>query len=296
MSITCDATKIINELCQRICNYHANNSQASVSSNTQQSNELSDDGYVDIEELKLGEETNSEATQSLQDSIFLVTSKFQDFMNKNKTGSHSLSLAKESCVSGEFANYVNDDCVGVDNSIVIQESTTPLTNNRGVTEQQRINQSKCKDYNDLPKELDGNVYVRPLEKNSNCDTSTDVPMTDQTDAKVYCPNYADIVANFSTVTQTHVNSTKNNPNEETVSPLQISDGEACQLAPTVLLACSVNMAKLKNFLTGIAKSVNESQILSYLNQRNVITPTYISIFQSQFFKMHRPLQIGKAIF
>ena len=55
-------------------------------------------------------------------------------------------------------------------------------------------------------------------------------MTDQTDAKVYCPTYADIVANFSTVTQSHVNPTKNNPNEETVSPLQISDGEACQLS------------------------------------------------------------------
>ena len=125
-------------------------------------------------------------------------------------------------------------------------------------------------------------------------------MTDQTDAKVYCPTYADIVANFSTVTQTHVNPTKNNPNEETVSPLQISDGEACQLAPTVLLACSVNMAKLKNFLTGIDKSVNESQILSYLNQRNIITPTYISIFQSRRLgslscKMQRPLGVSAVV-
>ena len=149
-----------------------------------------------IEELKLGQETNSEAIQSLQDSILLVTSKFQDFMNKNKTGSHSLSLAKQSCVPDEFANYVNDDCVGVDNSIVIQESTNPLTYNRVITEQQRIDKSKCKEYNDLPKELDGNVDVKPLEKNSNSDTSTNVPMTDQTDAKVYCPTYADIVANF----------------------------------------------------------------------------------------------------
>ena len=69
-----DATKIINKLCQRICNYHANNSQAFVSSNTQQSNELSDDGYVDIQELKLSQETNSEAIQSLSDSILLVIS------------------------------------------------------------------------------------------------------------------------------------------------------------------------------------------------------------------------------
>ena len=141
MSITReDATKIMNELCQRICNYDANNSQACVSSNTQQSNELFDDGYVDIEELKHGQETNSEAIQSLSDSILLVTSKFQDFMNKNKTGSHFLSLAKKSCVSHEFANYVNGDCVGIDNSIAIQESTNPLTNNRGFTKQQRINQ------------------------------------------------------------------------------------------------------------------------------------------------------------
>ena len=36
----------------------------------------------------------------------------------------------------------------------------------------------------------------------------------------------------------------------------------------------------KFFLTGIAESVKECQILSYLKQRN-ITPTYISIFQSR---------------
>ena len=139
-----DATKIMNELCQRVCNYHASNSQASISSDTQQPNELSDDGYVDIEKLKLRQQANSEAIQSLSDSILLVTSKFQDFMNKNKTGSPFFSLAKQSCVSDECANYVDDDCVGVDNSIAIQESTNPLTNNRGIAEQQRINQSKCK--------------------------------------------------------------------------------------------------------------------------------------------------------
>ena len=151
-------------------------------------------------------------------------------MNKNKTDSLSLSLAKQSCVSDECANNVNDDCVGVDNSIVTQESTNSLTNNRGITELQPINQSKCKEYNDLPKDLDENVYFKPLEKNSICDTSTDAPIKDQTDAKVYCPTYAGVVANFSTITQTHVNPTKNNPNEETVSPLQISDGEAYQLS------------------------------------------------------------------
>ena len=36
----------------------------------------------------------------------------------------------------------------------------------------------------------------------------------------------------------------------------------------------------KFFLTGVAESVKECQILSYFKQRN-ITPTYISIFQSR---------------
>ena len=36
----------------------------------------------------------------------------------------------------------------------------------------------------------------------------------------------------------------------------------------------------KFFLTGVAESVKECEILSYLKQRN-ITPTYISIFQSR---------------
>lgn len=36
----------------------------------------------------------------------------------------------------------------------------------------------------------------------------------------------------------------------------------------------------KFFLTGIAENVNENQILSYLNDRNIV-PTYISIFPSR---------------
>jgi hypothetical protein len=36
----------------------------------------------------------------------------------------------------------------------------------------------------------------------------------------------------------------------------------------------------KLFVTGIAERLNENQILSYLNQRNIF-PTYISVFRTR---------------
>ncbi len=49
----------------------------------------------------------------------------------------------------------------------------------------------------------------------------------------------------------------------------------------------------KLFVTGIAESLNKSQILSYLNERNIF-PTYISVFRSRrrethSCKLHIPL-------
>ncbi len=82
LSINADnATEIMRELCKRMCNYHANNSQVSVSAHTQLSTELSDDVHTDIEELKLGQQINGEAIQSLSASISYITSQLQDLVN-----------------------------------------------------------------------------------------------------------------------------------------------------------------------------------------------------------------------
>jgi hypothetical protein len=51
--------------------------------------------------------------------------------------------------------------------------------------------------------------------------------------------------------------------------------------PDGFIGVERNRRKTKKFfLTGIAENVNENQILSYLNKKNII-PTYISIFPSR---------------
>ena len=137
------ATDIMNELCKRIRNYHANDSEVSASFNTQQPNELSDDAFGDIEELKLSQQTTTEAIQSLSDSILLITSQFQEFVNKNKSVPDSPMLPKQSCVSE--LTHADADSAEVDNSFVIQESTSPPVNNWDITRSQPINQSNSEE-------------------------------------------------------------------------------------------------------------------------------------------------------
>ncbi len=102
------------ELCKRMCNYHANNSQVSASAHTQLSNELSDDVYTDIEELKLGEQIIGEAIQSPSASISYITSQLQDLVNKNKTGSNISTSPKQLCASDELTDYVDADSAGIE--------------------------------------------------------------------------------------------------------------------------------------------------------------------------------------
>ena len=105
----------------------------------------------------------------------------------------------------------------------------------------------------------------------------DVPTQDQTNVKVNHPTYADIVANdnHSAVTKIHLNSPKNNLNKKQDYTLKNSDGETCQSSDGFIGVRRKHGKTKKLFSTGIAESVNESQIHSYLNQRNII-PTYFN--------------------
>ena len=66
-----NATEIMRELCKRMCNYHANNSQVSASAHTQLSNELSVDVHTDIKDLKLGQQ-NKGRSNSVSIGLYLV--------------------------------------------------------------------------------------------------------------------------------------------------------------------------------------------------------------------------------
>ena len=168
-----NATEIMRELCKRMCNYHANNSQVSASAHTQLSNELSDDVHTDIEDLKLGQQINGEAIQSLSASISYITSHFSDIS----------ALPKQPCVSDELTDYVDAVSVGVDNSFVIQESTNPRTNNGSTTEPRPINREE---YNNQFNELNGNASVNSIEVNPHS-ASADVSIEDNNNTKAHHP-------------------------------------------------------------------------------------------------------------
>ena len=75
------AVIIVNELCKQICNGGEAKNSVGLPSN------ISVDIYHDIEDLKCGQLTNSEAIQSLSDSVLHISSvmsQFQDFMNIGK--------------------------------------------------------------------------------------------------------------------------------------------------------------------------------------------------------------------
>lgn len=271
-----NATEIMRELCKRMCNYHANNSQVSASAHTQLSNELSDDVHTDIEDLKLGQQINGEAIQSLSASISYITSHLQDLVNKNKTGPDISALPKQPCVSDELTDYVDAVSVGVDNSFVIQESTNPRTNNGSTTEPRPINREE---YNNQFNELNGNASVNSIEVNPNS-ASADVAIEDNNNTKAHHPTYAEKTANQPATKKIHQDPTKNNLSKKSEHTSQSVVSEAGQ-SPDDFIGVQRKRGKTKKlFVTGIAESVSESQILSYLNQRNIF-PTYISVFRSR---------------
>ena len=88
------------------------------------------------------------------------------------------------------------------------------------------------------------------------------------------------MANLSTVTKVHQNPTIDSLNKKSSRTLQTSDGETCQSSDGFIGVQRKRGKTRKFFLTGIAESVNQSQIFCHFNQRNII-PKYISIFPSR---------------
>ena len=84
--------------------------------------------------------------------------------------------------------------------------------------------------------------------------------------------YADIVSSCETVTSNK---------HKSISQKSPCKTKEMSCDPDGFIGVERKRRKTKKFfLTGIAENVNENQILSYLNKKNII-PTYISIFPSR---------------
>ena len=97
------AVNIVNELCKQICNYNGGEGKNSVGLPSNKSVDI----YHDIEYLKCGQLTNSEAIQSLSDSVLHMSSvllHIQDFMNVGKKAAFDEST--ETTSTNEYAKQV----------------------------------------------------------------------------------------------------------------------------------------------------------------------------------------------
>ena len=205
--------------------------------------------HTDIEELKLGQQINGEAIQSLSASISYITSQLQDLVNKNKTGSDISTLPKQPCISDELTEYVDADSAGVDNSFVIQESTNPRTNNASTTEPRPINREE---YNNQSNELNGNASVNPIEVNPDS-ASADVSTEDNNNTKAHHPTYADKTANQPAAKKIHQDPNKNNLSRKSEHTSQSAVCEAGQ-SPDGFIGVRPKRGKIKKlFVTGIAE-------------------------------------------
>ncbi len=103
--------------------------------------------------------------------------------------------------------------------------------------------------------------------------------------------YADIVSSCETVTSNK---------HKSISQKSSCKTKEMSCDPDGFIGVERKRRKIKKFfLTGIAENVNENQILSYLNKKNII-PTYISIFPSRrrgvlSSKIHVPLAASSLV-
>ena len=252
------------ELCKRICECEDDISEpVSVHDMGKVHSGESSDLYTDIECMKQDQLANGEAIRSLLDSILHITSvisEFQDFIGKNKT-SLTEGTSIRSINHNEERENVNQviaqDCIETDsNDTLVSEQ---LKNSVGNNEAEFISQL------DESKEAQSNM--------------TDETLTDK-DVGCVVPSrksYAQAVKMHPKPCKPEENPNMfDNPEDISLSDLsqRNTDGDG-------FIGVDRRRKRVKKlFLSGIHESVQENQILSYLEQRNIIL-THIALFRSQ---------------
>ena len=278
------ASDIMKELCKQICKLDEVNLETPIS-DARQSSKQSSDNCDDLQSLKLGQLVNTEAIQALSGSISHITSvisQFQDVMDKNKKDLRDETWAKPTNIEnepfeyGNLENICNANKAEVDSPIVSNEFTNPIENN-GCVIDSLLNESR------------EDTCLKLLEENSNDVITASCPASDnnltsaeQTTTEGHQVTYANAVASHPALNNSKfiAKPKKNNkPGHTLQNPQCKTNGLSSD--PEVFIGVERKRKKTKKFfVTGIAENVKESQILYYLERRNII-PTHISIFPSR---------------
>ena len=264
------ANEIMQSLCKLVCSFEAPTSDDRQPS--MQSAAVCDT----LGDLQRGQSVNSEAIRALSGTITHITSvmsQLQNFTDKYNAVLCDITLN----TSREAFEYGNHETI-CDGNKAIDDSPS------GSNEFTNLNVSNASEpVNYITGSEHGNqeathgaseaVDVSSLAPNEQTDLSaTERLKSKQTPTQGYMLTYADIVSSCETVTSNK---------HKSISQKSPCKTKEMSCDPDGFIGVERKRRKTKKFfLTGIAENVNENQILSYLNKKNII-PTYISIFSSR---------------
>ena len=259
------AGDVMKELCQQICKQDEDISVAKQSS--------MQDVCEDLESLKLGQLTNSEAIQTISESISNIgpaIRQFQEFMDRNKKFPDDEFRTEPTIITNESFEYANRENICNGNKAKV---CSPIVSNELIN----------------PTENNGCDHTIPNENASTSFERVELPIStndsigaEQTKVEGHQMTYAKVAAS-SPVSKNRESMAMPKTNKIPTSSPQNSQCEIDELSSDLdgFIGVKRNRSKTKKFLvTGIDENVKERQILSFLNKRNII-PTYISIFKSR---------------
>ena len=273
------ANEIMQSLCKLMCSF-----EAPISDDRQPS--MQSAAVCDtLGDLQRGQSVNSEAIQALSGTITHITSvmsQFQNFMDKYNAVHCDITLntasAREVFEYGNHENICDGNKATDDSPIGSNEFTNLNVSNASepvnyITGSEHGNQEATHGASEA-------INASSLAPNEQTDLSeterlksnNKVLNVEQTPTQGYMLTYADIVSSCETVLSNK---------HKSISQKSSCKTKEMSCDPDGFIGVERKRRKTKKFfLTGIAENVNENQILSYLNKKNII-PTYISIFPSR---------------
>ena len=218
------------------------------------------DIYNEIESLKTGQSVNRELVQTLSNSISnmaeVISNLQESVYNKSKDIADSFDSSK---------GKVAENCVNnLDDLHTIAPIGNTLMDTNGSIGLLREN-PVCFDQ----------VRASSLENEKDCEINDSLTTTNK-QAECDTLTYAKVVASKPTLNSANEKENALKPQQKNNTPNNNSEISADGF---------VGVKRRRNrtkrlFLSGIASSVNEKHIQSYLERRN-INPTYISVFPSK---------------
>ena len=221
------------------------------------------DIYNEIESLKMGQSVNRELVQTLSNSISnmaeVISNLQESVYNKSKDIADSFDSSKgkvaENCVNNLDDLHTISPIDSLGNTLMDTNGSIGLLRENPVClDQVRASSLENK------KDCEINDSLTTTSKQAECDTLT----------------YAKVVASKPTLNSANEKENALKPQQKINTPNNNSEISADGF---------VGVKRRRNrtkrlFLSGIASSVNEKHIQSYLERRN-INPTYISVFPSK---------------